>query len=165
MMTRWKDERRLPPVSVSLVCFVPRPWTPLQWVPMATEEKLKETVAATMRELLKVPGVTVTRDVPKWALLEGILARGDRRASDLLLAAARAGWDQAKLNHPLNPAFVLHRERTREEILPWDHLAWGIDRDALWADYQRARMSLSPGWERGQGEGACSNFTGTRRPT
>lgn len=139
LVSRWKDERRVPRVSVSLSCFVPRPWTPLQWLAMPTEEELKARLSAIGRTLATVPGVTVTHDLPKWALLEGILARGDRRAGDLLLAAAREGWERARLGHPLNPAFVLHRARPKEERLPWDHIGWGIDREALWADYERAR--------------------------
>ncbi len=136
LVARWKDARRLPPISVSLICFVPRPWTALQWAPMPTEEALKARLSALGRELSKVPGVTVTHDLPKWALLEGVLARGDRRAGELLLAAVRVGWERARLAHPLNPAFILQRERRKEEILPWDHIGWGIDRDALWRDYE-----------------------------
>lgn len=139
LVSRWKDAHRLPSISVSLSCFVPRPWTALQWAPMPSEEALKERLSAIGRELGKVPGVSVTHDLPKWALLEGILARGDRRAGGLLLAAFRVGWEQARLAHPLNPAFFLQRERRTEEILPWDHIQWGIDRDALWAEYERAR--------------------------
>jgi hypothetical protein len=162
LVARWKDERRLPPISVSLVCFVPRPWTALQWIPMLAEEALKERLLAIQRELSKVPGLTVTHDLPKWALLEGILARGDRRAGDLLLAAARVGWDRARVVHPLNPAFVLHRERAHDEILPWDHLHWGLDRSSLWSEFTSnvllSGSSLSPlegeGWgEGGEGEG------------
>ncbi len=139
LVTRWKDERRLPPIRVSLSCFVPRPWTALQWAPMLPEEALKHRLSAIGRELSKVRGLTVTHDLPKWALLEGVLARGDRRAGELLLAAARVGWEQARLASPLNPAFVLHRERRKDERLPWDHLQWGIDREALWAEYEQAR--------------------------
>ena len=138
LVVRWRDERRLPPISVSLSCFVPRPWTALQWVPMLTEEALKERLSAIGRELSKIPGLTVTHDLPKWALLEGVLARGDRRAGELLLAASRMGWDRARFVHPLNPAFVLHRERRKEECLPWDHIGWGIDRDRLWVEYEGA---------------------------
>jgi len=106
---------------------------------MLPEEALKARLAAISRELSRVPGVTVTHDLPKWALLEGLLARGDRRAGELLLAMVRLGWDRARLEHPLNPAFLLHRERGKGETLPWDHLRWGIDREALWADYERAQ--------------------------
>ena len=106
---------------------------------MLPEEALKARLAAISRELSRVPGVTVTHDLPKWALLEGLLARGDRRAGELLLAMVRLGWGRARLEHPLNPAFLLHRERGKGETLPWDHLRWGIDREALWADYARAR--------------------------
>jgi hypothetical protein len=139
LVARWKDARRLPPISVSLICFVPRPWTALQWAPMLTEEALKARLVAVGRELSKVPGVTVTHDLPKWALLGGVLARGDRRAGELLIDAVRVGWERARLAHPLNPAFVLQRERRKEEILPWDHIGWGIDRDALWREYELTR--------------------------
>ena len=139
LVARWRDERRLPQISVSLSCFVPRPWSALQWVPMLTEEALKERLSAISRELSKIPGLTVTHDLPQWAALEGVLARGDRRAGELLLTAARAGWDQARITHPLNPAFVLHRERQKAERLPWDHIVWRIDRDSLWAEYEGAR--------------------------
>ena len=139
LVARFKDERRVGSVSVSLVCFVPRPWTALQWASMLSEEALKSRLSAISRELSKIPGVTVTHDLPKWALLEGILASGDRRSGDLLLTAARVGWDRARLSHPLNPAFILQREREKAEILPWDHLGWGIDREGLWAQYERLR--------------------------
>jgi hypothetical protein len=139
LVSRWQDERQLPPLSVSLSCFVPRPWTALQWVSMPAEEALKKRLAAIGRELMKISGLALTHDLPKWALLEGLLARGDRRAGELLLAAARLGWDRARLGHPLNPAFLLHRERRMEERLPWDHIGWGIDREALWAEYERGR--------------------------
>ncbi len=139
LVARWRDERRVPAISVSLSCFVPRPWSALQWIPMLTQDALKERLSAIGRELAKIPGLAVTHDLPKWAVLEGVLARGDRRSGELLLAAARVGWDQARITHPLNPAFVLHRERRKEERLPWDHIMWGIDRDTLWAEYEGAR--------------------------
>ncbi len=139
LVARWRDERRVPPISVSLSCFVPRPWSALQWIPMLTEDALKERLSAIGRALSKIPGLTVTHDLPKWAVLESVLARGDRRSGGLLLTAARVGWDQARITHPLNPAFVLHRERRKEERLPWDHIMWGIDRDTLWAEYESAR--------------------------
>lgn len=139
LVARWKDERRLGPISVSLVSVVPRPWTPLQWAPMLTEEALKSRISAVGRELSRIPALTVTHDLPKWALLEGVLSRGDRRWGAFLLLAARVGWDRARLSHPLNPAFVLHRERAKDEILPWDHLRWGIDRESLWREYERLR--------------------------
>ncbi|MBI4589890.1 MAG: hypothetical protein HY725_13720 [Candidatus Rokubacteria bacterium] len=136
---RVRLKREPPPVSVSLTCLVPWPWGPYQWAPMATEERLKDEIRRASRLLARVPGVMVTHDQPKWALLEGVLKMGDRRAGDLLLLTRRLGWNQARLASPLNPAFILHRQRPKSEILPWDHLGWGIDRGALWEEAEPLR--------------------------
>jgi hypothetical protein len=141
-LRRLKDERRLPRIGVSLACFVPRPWTPLQWWPMATERALKAEIARVMRGLGGIRDLTVTHDLPKWALLEGCLSRGDRRTGWLLLAVRRFGWDRALVQSPLNPAFILHRPRTSDETLPWDHLVWGIDRARLRAQYESLLSAL-----------------------
>lgn len=125
------------PLSVSLTCLVPWPWGPYQWAPMATEQRLKDEIGRASRLLAKIPAVTATHGQPKWALLEGVLKMGDRRAGDLLLLARRLGWDRARVASPLNPAFILHRRRPKDEILPWDHVDWGINRDALWEEFER----------------------------
>lgn len=130
--------RRQPaPLSVSLRCLVPWPWGPFQWAPMATEERLKDEIRRASRMLGKIPGVRATHDQPKWALLEGVLQMGDRRAGELLLLARRVGWDRARVASPLNPAFILHRSRPKAEVLPWDHVSWGLDREALWQEFER----------------------------
>ncbi|MFQ5896930.1 MAG: hypothetical protein ACE5JN_01600 [Candidatus Methylomirabilia bacterium] len=142
LVVRLRDERRLPPLSVGLTCFVPRPWTPLQWWPMPGGRALKDQLSSTLRALRAVPGVTVTHDLPKWAMLEGVLALGDRRAGDFLLATRRLGWDRACVEHPLNPAFFLNRRKRAEEILPWDHVDWGQDRARLRARYESALAAV-----------------------
>lgn len=134
---RHRLRREPPPLSVSLTCLVPWPWGPYQWAPMATEQRLKEQIRRATRMLSKVSGVTVTHDQPKWALLEGVLKMGDRRAGELLLLTRRIGWDPARVASPLNPAFVLHRRRPKSEVLPWDHVEWGVDREALWREFER----------------------------
>jgi hypothetical protein len=139
---RLRDERKLPPISVSLACFVPRPWTPLQWWPMLTERALKDQISRVTRGLGGIRGVTVTHDLPKWALLEGCLSRGDRRSGWLFLAVRRLGWERAIVQSPVNPAFVLHRPRPVDETLPWDHVDWGIDRAGLRARYEALLSAL-----------------------
>lgn len=136
--------REPPPVSVSLTCLVPWPWGPYQWCEMATERRLKEEVRRASRMLAKIPGVMVTHDQPKWALLEGVLKMGDRRVGDLLLLTRRLGWDRARAASPLNPAFILHRRKPKAEVLPWDHVNWGLDRDRLWEEFEGI---LGGGWK------------------
>lgn len=139
---RLRDERKLPPIGVSLACFVPRPWTPLQWWPMLTERALKDQISRVTRGLGGIRGVTVTHDLPKWALLEGCLSRGDRRSGWLFLAVRRLGWERAIVQSPVNPAFVLHRPRPVDETLPWDHVDWGIDRAGIRARYEALLSAL-----------------------
>ncbi len=138
---RMRLRREPAPLSVSLTCLVPWPWGPYQWAPMATEQRLKDHIRRASRLLAKIPGVTVTHDQPKWALLEGVLQMGDRRAGDLLLLTHRLGWDRARVASSLNPSFILHRRRPRGEVLPWDHVNWGIDRHALWEEFERIEQS------------------------
>jgi hypothetical protein len=109
---------------------------------MLTEKTLKDQISRVTRRLGGVPGVTVTHDLPKWALLEGCLSRGDRRTGWLLLAVRRLGWERAIVQSPLNPAFILHRPRPSDEILPWDHLDWGLDRLGLRAQYEALLSAL-----------------------
>jgi len=109
---------------------------------MPPERALKAEIARVTRGLDGIHGVTVTHDLPKWALLEGCLARGDRQAGWLLLGVHRLGWEQAILRSPLNPAYILHRPRPADEPLPWDHVDWGIDRAGLRAHYETLLRAL-----------------------
>jgi len=116
-------------IVVSLQTFVPRAWTVFQWVPMAEVGILEERIRKIARAL-RSQGIRVTHDVPKWAYLQGLLARADRRASVLLrLALAKQGdWRRAFREWFLNPEFFALRPRPLEEVFPWDHLFWGKDR-------------------------------------
>jgi radical SAM superfamily enzyme YgiQ (UPF0313 family) len=127
-------------ITVSLNAFVPKPVTPFQWAAMDELTTLKKKMKQVKDGLKKVANVRVNTDVPRWALIQGLLSRGDRRVSRMLLAANQAGgnWTQVLKTSPLNPAFYLHRERTREEVLPWQFIDHGVDRDFLWNEYQRA---------------------------
>lgn len=134
---RMRLRREPAPLSVSLTCLVPWPWGLYQWALMATEQRLKDEIRRASRLLARITGVSVTHDQPKWALLDGVLKMGDRRAGDLLLLTHRLGWERAQVASTLNPSFILHRRRPKAEILPWDHVDWGINRDALWEEFER----------------------------
>jgi hypothetical protein len=82
----------------------------------------------------------VHADVPRWAYLQGVIARGDRRVADILLLGHknRGNWPQTFKSSPLNPHFYVHRERDADERFPWDIIDQGIDKAFLWKEYQRA---------------------------
>lgn len=136
-VARLRDERRCPPVTVSVACFVPRPWTPFQWLGMARLETLVATLGRLRQEFRGLGWATLTADLPKWARIEALLARGDRRVAEVVRLALRDGdWERAETESPWNPAWFVHRPRPRDEAFPWDRLDWGVDREALWRRYE-----------------------------
>ncbi len=135
-------------LTLSVGSFVPKPHTPFQWAAMAPIKELKRRARLIKRELKGQRRVKVTFDQPKWAHVEGLLSRGDRRVGELLLDAARldGDWAKAQREANLNPEFYTMREREKDELFPWDIIDSGIDRDFLWAEYQRGlKEKTSPG--------------------
>jgi radical SAM superfamily enzyme YgiQ (UPF0313 family) len=131
---------RMGDITVSLNCFVPKPVTAFQWVAMEEKESLQSKIRKIKNGLKKTPNVRVNTDMPRWALIQGLLSRGDRRVANILLSVSRnnGNWSKTLKSSPINPSFFLHRERGREEIFPWDFIDHGIHRDYLWNEYQRA---------------------------
>lgn len=120
-------------ITVNLVSFSPKPFSPLQWEGMFPLSLLQLQMKALVSKLRAIPGVHVVHDLPKWAYLYGILARGDRRAGEFLRALARRGgdWWSALSEVNLNPDFYTVRQRSLEESLPWDHLEGPVPRQKL----------------------------------
>jgi radical SAM superfamily enzyme YgiQ (UPF0313 family) len=127
-------------ITVSLSSFVPKAFTPFQWVAMDEVAALKRKIKIVKTGLKKTANVRVHADVPRWAYLQGVIARGDRRVADILLLGLknRGNWPQTFKSSPLNPHFYVHRERDADERFPWDIIDQGIDKAFLWKEYQRA---------------------------
>jgi radical SAM superfamily enzyme YgiQ (UPF0313 family) len=127
-------------IALSLNSFVPKPGTPFQWHPFEPVRSLQEKIKLIKAALRKEPGITVMADLPKWAYLQALLCRGDRRVGKLLWTAHRLGgnWAQAYRAVDLNADFYVHRARAREEILPWDFIDHGLSKEFLWGEYQEA---------------------------
>ncbi len=134
---------RMGQITVSLNCFVPKPATPFQWVAMDEASVLKQKIKQVKNDLRKVANVRVHADVPRWAVIQGLLARGDRKVADILELVVKSGgnWPQSLKQTPLNPAFYVHRQRPPEELLPWEFIDHGIDKGFLWREYQRASQA------------------------
>ena len=133
-----QGRKRLGHITLSLACFVPKPFTPLQWVPFTEVEELKKRQKLVRRELQGQKEVRVHTDLPKWAYTQALLARGDRRVADILLAAHKHGWYNALRQSPVNPDFFVYRPRQLEELFPWDFIDHGLSKDYLWEEYQKA---------------------------
>jgi radical SAM superfamily enzyme YgiQ (UPF0313 family) len=133
-----QGKRHLGLITLSLSSFVPKPFTPFQWTSFTEVPELKKRLKLVSREFHGVKEVRVHTDLPKWAYVQALLARGDRRVGDILLAAHDKGWTRALTENPVNPDFLTLRERRRDELFPWDFIDHGLKKDYLWEEYQRA---------------------------
>ncbi len=146
-----KSHGRRAQVNVSVNTFVPKPHTPLQWLPMADEAEVSEKQALLRRELNR-QGFKLDLGDRLAVLLEAVFARGDRRLGAVIEHAWRHGarfdaWDEQRQPSAwvgafaacgLDPAFYAHRERPLDEVLPWDLIHVGVDRRFLVAEYRRS---------------------------
>jgi radical SAM superfamily enzyme YgiQ (UPF0313 family) len=140
-----RSKKRIGEITVSLNCFVPKPATPFQWVPMDDIAVLKQKIRKVSTGLKKVPNVRVHADVPRWAYVQALLSRGDRRVADILLLAHKfdGNWPQTLKSSPLNPDFYVHRQRPDEEKFPWDFIDHGVRKSFLKREYERALQGKS----------------------
>ena len=146
--------------TVSIGGFVPKPHTPFQWAAQLDHEatdarlaKLRDAIR-TNREYGKSIGFRYHDGKP--GIIEGLLSRGDRRVGRVILQAWREGarfdgWSEhfdferwaaaaetALADEPVDLDWFTTREREHAEVLPWDHLDSGLDREWLWEDWQDA---------------------------
>jgi len=143
-------------VNVSISTFVPKPQTPFQWVPQI-EGYIIERRLSELKARLKRPGLRVKWHHAGHSFLEAVFARGDRRLGTVLMGAWKLGarfdgwtevfrddlWQRAFSDAGLDASFYANRERSLEEILPWDHLSAGVTKDFLAQEYQRALQEES----------------------
>lgn len=135
-----RGRRKMGTITVSIHSFVPKPFTPFQWVPFAGVKELKERARWIGRALGRVSNVRVHFDLPKWAYLQALLARGDRRVALFLekVALDRMSWSSAVKAVPFNPDFWVLRERGESEAFPWEVIDHGVKRSFLRDEYLRA---------------------------
>ncbi len=135
-----RGQKRLGTLTLSVNSLVPKPFTPFQWVPFCDLSLLKQRVKKLKRALGPVANVRVHADVPRWAYIQALLARGDRRLAPLLATVSQNGgnWPKAIKKVNVNPEFYVYRERAREELFPWDFIDHGVSKEYLWQEYQLA---------------------------
>ena len=142
-------------ISVSTSFFVPKPFTPFQWAPMFREEDFIEKAKVVKEEIraqLNQKSIRYHWHEPDVTVLEGFLARGDRRCSAVILKAYEKGalydawsenfrydlWKEAFAETGTDMEFYTLRERNTDEILPWDFIDAGVTKKFLIREWQRA---------------------------
>ena len=148
-----EEELELRPAEINVSCamFIPKPFTPFQWSGQASLTVL-ESRNKYLADKLRSRRIRYSwhgSEVSHW---EGVLARGDRRLSRVLLRGFRDGakfdgwskffsyerWMKAMAAEGLDPEFYANRERSYDEVLPWSVIDAGPRKRFLWQEYQRA---------------------------
>lgn len=138
-------------VSVSVASLVPKPFTPFQWEPQDRPDTLIEKQNFLI-SCVKTRKVSVSRHVPWTSFLEGVFARGDRRLCDVIETAWRKGckfdsweehldrekWMDSFAENGIDPFFYTARRRSFDEVLPWDHMDYGVTKKFLIKENEKA---------------------------
>ena len=132
--------KRIGEITVSLNSFVPKHFTPFQWVAMDDVRQLKNKIKRVKQGLKRVANVRVHADIPRWAYVQGLLARGDRKVARILALAHRnkGNWAKTLKESPVNADFYVLRERALDELLAWDFIDHGLKSAFLKKEYQKA---------------------------
>jgi radical SAM superfamily enzyme YgiQ (UPF0313 family) len=139
--------KRMGLITVSISAFVPKPFTPFQWVAMDEVGVLNMKIKKIKAGLKRISNVRIHADVPRRSYLQALFSRGDRKVADLLSWAHdnRANWNAAVKHAPFDPDFHVHRVRALDELLPWDFIDHGIHKSFLAQEFKKAQINrLSP---------------------
>src|SRR5208337_151623 len=124
---------------LSISTFVPKPLTPFQWHVMGPPGVVKERLKFIKKTLRNDGNVKVFHDVPKYAYLQGLFARGDRRVFKVIEAMSKNdNMKKACSETGIDIDFYLFRKRGFEEILPWDFIKSDTMKERLWEEYESA---------------------------
>ena len=141
-------------VSISVASFVPKPFTPFQWEPQDTREMLLEKQAHLLSSI-HTKKINASFHKVDISFLEGVFARGDRRLSKVIEYAWAHGckfdgwddsfpfdtWMESFAACGVDPLFYTSRRRSFDEVLPWDHLDYGIRKEFLIREAKKAYES------------------------
>ena len=138
-------------VTVSVACFVPKPFTPFEFEPQDTREELRRKQRILL-DTVKSKKITVKYHDSPTSFLEAALARGDRRLCPVVEYAWRLGskldgwndffsmerWEDAAEVCGVDFSFYANRRRSYGEVMPWDHLDYGVTKAYLIREHERA---------------------------
>ena len=138
-------------VTISCACFVPKPHTPFEFVPMDTEEMLRAKQKHLL-ESVRSRKIKVNYHDSTTSFLEGVFAKGDRRLAPVILEAYKRGcyfdgweecfkydtWMQVFEDLGIDPRFYCQRPIGLDEVTPWSHMDYGVTHEYLVREYNKA---------------------------
>ncbi|OOP72767.1 TIGR03960 family B12-binding radical SAM protein [Clostridium beijerinckii] len=141
-------------LTVSTSILIPKPFTPFQWAPMARLDQVNEKINA-VKASMKSKCIVYNYHEQKTSIMESVFARGDRRLCDVLIKAFEKGakfdgwgqyfnfnaWMEAMEECNLTVDFYAYRERSYDEVLPWDFIDIGVNRKYLETENEKAKRA------------------------
>ena len=141
-------------ITVSTSILVPKPFTPFQWAPMEKMDIVTEKINA-VKGAIKSRSIVYNYHEQKTSYMEAVLARGDRRLCDVLIKAYEKGakfdgwseyfdfelWQEALAECNVDGDFYVYRQRSYDEILPWDFIDIGVTRKYLERENEKAKKA------------------------
>jgi radical SAM family uncharacterized protein len=155
-----KDERNgRVAITASTSFFIPKPFTPFQWTAMQDKNiftSQQQTLSAELKEMINYKSIRYIWHDAKTSELEGVFARGDRKLCSVILECYKRGcifdawgeyfnydiWLEVMREKGISVEFYNNRERSFDEILPWDFIDVGVTKKFLWREYENARAAL-----------------------
>lgn len=143
-------------VTVSASCFVPKPFTPFQWEPQDTREEFADKQKH-IKDSITTRKIQFNYHDASTSYLEAVFARGDRKLCKAMELACERGfhfdgwgecfdldkWLEIFEECGIDPTFYANRRRSFDEILPWDHIDYGVTKDYLLKECQRAYQNTT----------------------
>ena len=171
-----RPKGKSPQVTISVACFVPKPFTPFQWERQDTVEELTEKNEFIYQNVTDRK-VRYTHHDPKTSHIECVLARGDRRLGRALLEASNRGfhfdawdeyfdygkWIEVFEATGIDPAFYANRQWGFDEILPWDVIDCGVSKEFFRRERERAYGEVTTPSCREKCSGCGANKLGGER--
>lgn len=132
-------------VSISVNPFIPKPFTPFQWIGMEPIKTLNRKINK-LRKLLSPKGIRVIAESSRLSQIQSALSRGDRRTGQLLFSVYKKGgcssaYRQTKIDG-IDIKFYAHRTFELTDILPWEHIDIGIKKDYFLKELERAKQGI-----------------------
>ena len=165
-------------IVTSTSFFVPKPFTPFQWAPQNSSEEFHEKarfLKGKIKDQINQKSIRYNWHEAELTRLEGVLARGDRRLCQALLAAYKNGclydswsesfkydmWLKAFEDTGVDPDFYTTRVRSTEELLPWDFIDAGVTKSFLKREWERAQAeAVTPNCRQGCSGCGCKSYGG-----
>lgn len=144
-------------ISISCATFVPKPFTPFEFEPQATEEEIKHKQEVLLDATRGNRNVNVSWSKYRVSVLEAVLARGDRRVSSVIYDAWKSGckfdswdeyynynaWVEAFEKNGLDMIFYACRKREYDEVFPWDFFDYYVTKQFLIRENKTAHEAVT----------------------